>query len=302
MPSFKKSEHKVIQLAVLFSDIVGSSHLYSRFGNEQAKNIIDSSIQGMINIIIERRGKVVKTIGDEVMAAFLSMENAFDCAREMNIYLSNNNQQLRTGICFGQAIIDKRDLFGDTVNNAAYLTKLAQPEQILTNEQSLIKLPQNLRDKCESIDRINLKGDMFKSNIYRCNWEGDNQNLEATLLSARPIDNETSPPTGLKITYEGNVVTIPTNGNKVIIGRDTSSVDLCISDLNTSRQHCSIYYHRHKFILQDHSSNGTYLYPASGGQISLRKESTHLSQKGKITLGKPKETAKTLLEYIQENE
>jgi class 3 adenylate cyclase len=56
--------------AIMFADVSGSSALYKRVGNEQAKATIDDAVQFMTALTIVHEGTLVKTIGDEIMARF----------------------------------------------------------------------------------------------------------------------------------------------------------------------------------------------------------------------------------------
>ncbi len=283
--------------AILFTDIVGSSKLYTQLGNIDAKKTIDRVIDNIIQILPEFRGRLIKTIGDEVMAAFHNIDEAFQCAIKVNSKVSEINLKLRTGVCFGEVIIDQADFFGDVVNNAAFLTRTAHAGQILTDESTYALLPDTHKFRCELFDQIKLKGKRKKTLIYRFNWEEDNFSLSATQL-ARPAEpTDLIANKKLIIIVNGRTIEVTPESEAFTIGRDASAVNLFVTDINTSRKHCSIYHHRDKFIFEDHSSNGSYLYPSSGRKVFLRRETTPLSLTGLISLGLPKESAKTMLQY-----
>jgi predicted component of type VI protein secretion system len=68
------------------------------------------------------------------------------------------------------------------------------------------------------------------------------------------------------------------------MGRD-ASCDVVIGDRKTSRQHARIEKRRDKFVLVDHSSNGTFVTIADEPEVCLRREELMLRAQGRIGLG-----------------
>ena len=68
------------QRAVLFADVSGSSALYKTKGNSEAKAIISHLLNLVQKITVEHKGRVVKTIGDEVMVCFSSGQDSIETA------------------------------------------------------------------------------------------------------------------------------------------------------------------------------------------------------------------------------
>ncbi len=54
-------------LAVLFADVVGSTKLYDTFGDAAAKQMIDECLAVLQSVVLQYGGRVIKTIGDEIM-------------------------------------------------------------------------------------------------------------------------------------------------------------------------------------------------------------------------------------------
>ncbi|NOT82695.1 MAG: adenylate/guanylate cyclase domain-containing protein, partial [Gallionella sp.] len=67
----------VEKLAVLFADVCGSTALYEKLGDDQARKLIADCLQTITEKALAHQGKITKTIGDEVMAVFPSAEDAF---------------------------------------------------------------------------------------------------------------------------------------------------------------------------------------------------------------------------------
>lgn len=70
-----------------------------------------------------------------------------------------------------------------------------------------------------------------------------------------------------------------------VFGRDSNSANLRINSHLASREHCKIVFRRGKFVLIDHSTNGTYVATSQQEEIYLRREELPLVGDGKIALG-----------------
>lgn len=286
-------------LATVFSDIVGSSRLYASLGNERAKQKIDQAISIMRDLVAQHKGTVIKTIGDEIMCSFDDPEIACAAAVNMNQTLNAMHFYLRTGVSFGPVIHDDNDLYGDTVNNAAFLARTAQASQILLDANTYSNLDER-REQCEFFDRIKLKGESEASLIYRLNWEQtDNTALDATVVSSKIVAAARQFDSKLIIKFDDQTFVVNEN-SEVAVGRDQSTVQICVKNKNASRKHCSFAFNRGKFILRDHSTNGTYLLQKGYKEVFLRRESTPLLTSGVISIGQPNKGSDAVLEYILE--
>ncbi len=288
---------------IVFSDIVGSSRLYATLGNQRAKEKIDQALGAMQGIAMYHQGEVIKTIGDEIMCAFQEPDQACEAAIALNQGLNLMHFYLRTGMCFGKVIHDQNDIFGDTVNNAAYLAKGARANQILLDENTYSNLT-DIRSKVEYFDRITFKDQVKNSIIYRLNWEqGSSENLSATIVTSKTPSNTDSfekiSAKQLVLHCEG-VTHCVREGQAVIVGRDKNNVQIVVQHKNASRKHCTIRFHRGKFILKDHSTNGTYVQQKAQKEVFLKQESVPLVDDGSISLGQPISGSERPIEYFLE--
>jgi len=76
------------EAAVLFADISGSTKLYESAGNAVAHAAVENCVNLMRQKTEAAKGRVVKTIGDEVMAIFPRADDAADAAIEMQLAVS----------------------------------------------------------------------------------------------------------------------------------------------------------------------------------------------------------------------
>jgi class 3 adenylate cyclase/tetratricopeptide (TPR) repeat protein len=133
------NQHLTRHLCVMFADVVGSTAFYQQHGDIQGRQFIQRHYDTLSPLIAQHNGKVIKTIGDAVMASFDEPKEAFDCSIAIQHKLWETNQQhtdhtpLQTKISlhYGTALVETNDIFGDLVNMSARLNSLVEPDQIL---------------------------------------------------------------------------------------------------------------------------------------------------------------------------
>lgn len=120
----------VSQVALLFTDLRGSTALYERVGDAAAYNLVREHFRLLATIVRDHDGAVVKTIGDAVMASFVDPAQAVRAALAMQEQIASSadtddNLVLKVGVHAGPSVVvtlnDRLDYFGSTVNMAARL-------------------------------------------------------------------------------------------------------------------------------------------------------------------------------------
>lgn len=279
----------------MFADVGGSSAFYNLLGDAEAKRSIDDILSIVSQLVSSFKGKVIKTIGDEVMCVFDNASNSVKSAIEMQIrlasYLKQKSLTLNIGIAFGEVIEEKKDLFGNVVNEAAHLTYLATSGQILINESCFNSLDVEFASCAREFDQIVFKGASQASNIYRIYWQNEDRHGSETQLMTAEI-NEGILAESINIKFRGEQISVSAAETPYIIGRDGNQCDLSISSTEISRKHCHISYSRGKFVLIDHSTNGTYLSEENKEEIYLRRETFPLSGRIIMSLGLPLDKSK----------
>jgi len=122
----------------LFTDIVGSTELTQRIGDEAAMamlHIHDTIVRDALSAV---GGREVKHTGDGIMASFISAVAAVRCATQIQQALARHKHEeysisVRIGAAAGEPVEQRQDLFGSTVQLAARLCAHAQPGQILVS-------------------------------------------------------------------------------------------------------------------------------------------------------------------------
>lgn len=149
---------------ILFTDIVESTMLTQRFGDEAAMALLDLHNTVVRNALADLGGREVKHTGDGIMAAFLSAAAAVKCAsRIQNDFAGHEDNRrerplkVRIGAAAGEPVEHHDDLFGCTVQLAARLCSHASPEQIVVSSTiAELCLGKNLL--FEDLGEIALKG------------------------------------------------------------------------------------------------------------------------------------------------
>jgi sulfatase modifying factor 1 len=168
--------HKT-DLTVLFTDIVGSTNYFDRFGDTAGLLLLHRHDNYVGSAVAEFDGTVIKTIGDSVMAEFPHPLFAVRAAIEIQRRLLLHNQnvaeaerlQIRAGINCGVGFRRSGDLFGDTINMAARITKRCGPGQILIS-QSVQKSIVKTEIRSRSLGRATLDGKVEPEELYEVLW------------------------------------------------------------------------------------------------------------------------------------
>ncbi len=133
-------------IAILFTDIKGSTALYQRIGDLNAYELVQQHFDWLREATVRHGGAVVKTIGDAVMAAYPDAGRAVAAALDMraaaarfNLAQPDRPVALKIGIHHGAAIAvtlnEELDYFGQTVNIAARVQALADAQEVCITEE-----------------------------------------------------------------------------------------------------------------------------------------------------------------------
>ncbi|TAK55297.1 MAG: adenylate/guanylate cyclase domain-containing protein, partial [Bacteroidetes bacterium] len=140
------SELGIASIAVLFTDLRGSTALYRTIGDTKAFEFVQNHFRFLTESVSKHHGGILKTMGDAIMASFPSGNQALQAALEMQtewkkfcgIYGNYDDIALKIGIHEGSAIAinnkGKLDYFGTTVNIAGRLQKFSRGGDIIMLE------------------------------------------------------------------------------------------------------------------------------------------------------------------------
>ena len=278
-------------LAVLFADVAGSTRLYDTLGDVRAKLMIDECIALMRRVVQQYGGRVIKTIGDEVMCVLPSADNAYLAATDMQHQImslpavSDVKRSIRVGFHFGAVIEENNDVFGDTVNLAARMTGLAKGQQIMTTGATIQRLSPMLRASTRPIAALSVKGKGDDVDVSEVIWQGGDE-----LTMAAPLASISSTVIKLRLSHGTRALVLDPSSHGIVLGRD-ASCDICVEDRGASRQHARIERRRDKYFLVDQSTNGTFVVFAGEGELVLRREEVMLRGSGSVAFGHSVEDA-----------
>ncbi len=116
-----------LEVAILFADVVGSTQLYDKFGDTKASETVALCLDVMKDATHNYNGTVIKTIGDEVMSTFPTVDDAMGAAVMMQSRISSESRQgeripvsIRVGCHFGPVVQEQNDIFGAAVLSLSF--------------------------------------------------------------------------------------------------------------------------------------------------------------------------------------
>ncbi|HEY5622407.1 MAG TPA: adenylate/guanylate cyclase domain-containing protein [Gammaproteobacteria bacterium] len=280
------------QLTILFADVVGSTQLFEQLGDTKARDMVGRCIEIMRVATESHDGKVIKTIGDEVMATFANADDAISAAREMhdNIAAADDlshdrgHVAIRVGCHFGSVVEEEGDVFGGAVHTANRMTSQAKAHQILTTLATVNELTPVWRSMAREIDIATVRGKAEEVVLFEIVWQPD----EATSMLPRvPLPRDKAQRV-LILRCQGGEVRLGDGRRTATLGRAEEN-DVVVKGNLISRVHAKVEASRDRFMLVDQSTNGTYIQTDDGDEIFVRRDSAVLTGEGVIGLGRPED-------------
>lgn len=276
------------QLAVLFADVCDSTTIYEAIGDARALALITQVLARLDQKTREQGGTVVKTLGDGLVGQFKDPDAAFRAAcgmQEAAVALAGGTEpklSIKVGFTWGPVMIEGGDVFGDTVNVCARLVALAGPQQVLTTQETVDALSDDLRGRSRHLYPVLVRGRNEEVEVSEVLWRPDDPDVTEAMSRSRLIAAHRE--WVLKLSYGGDSVTVE-SGASISIGRDKGN-DVVVNDTHVSRVHARIHGRGAHFVIADHSSNGTFVQiDGTDREVQLRREEAMLGERGYIGLG-----------------
>ncbi|GAA1463718.1 adenylate/guanylate cyclase domain-containing protein [Williamsia maris] len=129
-------------VTILFTDLVGFSTWALRAGDDKVLTLLRQVNAATTDIVTRRNGRVVKSLGDGVMAVFVDGADAIEAAHEAGLAVSaitidGYRPQLRAGLHTGKPRRDGDDYLGVDVNIAARVADAASGGEVLATSSTL---------------------------------------------------------------------------------------------------------------------------------------------------------------------
>jgi adenylate cyclase len=280
---------KDLEVAIVFADVVGSTQLYDKFGDTKASETVALCLDVMKDATHQFNGTVIKTIGDEVMSTFSTVEDAMSAAVVMQGRISADAKQddripvsIRIGCHFGPVVQEQNDIFGAAVHTANRMTSQAKARQIVISGGTVERMNPELRKQTRQIDVATVRGKLDEVALYEFLWNPE----EATsMLPTIEWESKAKKAARLILEFRDQNVEVNDQRKSVILGRAEDN-DLVIKGNLISRIHAKVEMRRGKFVLVDQSTNGTFVQNLQGEETFIRRDSAEIRGEGTIGLGR----------------
>ncbi len=283
--------------SVLFADVSGSARLHEKLGDAEALRAVDRCLKRMERGVEGFGGRIVKTVGGELMALFEQPDDATQSAIEMQQRVadlppvSGVKLAIRVGFSHGPVVEGDGEFLGETVTAAARLAGLAKPGQVLTSIQGLDALSPAFKLWARDLGSAAGKGKTTGIKVFEIAQPPEVVPPVANF--APPSDkanNDAAKGARLYLRYNGEVIVLDGRKRFINMGRGTDS-DILIRDRRASRHHARIERRGDVFVLSDNSTNGTFVTLSGELELLLRGEECVIHGKGVICFAGPATSA-----------
>ncbi|MEE8426830.1 MAG: adenylate/guanylate cyclase domain-containing protein [Woeseiaceae bacterium] len=288
---------KDLEVAIVFADVVGSTQLYDEFGDTKASETVAVCLDVMKDATHQFDGTVIKTIGDEVMSTFASVDEAMSAAVMMQAQITLQSKKegnipvsIRIGCHYGPVVQEQNDIFGAAVHTANRMTSQAKARQIVLSGESVDQLGADLKKQTRQIDVASVRGRIDEVALYEFLWNPE----EATsMLPTIEWENRIRKASRLVLSFRDLTIEVNDQNKHINIGRADDN-DLVVKGNLISRIHAKVELRRGKFVLIDQSTNGTFLQNLQGEELFVRRDSTEVIGEGTIGLGRAEQPGSSL--------
>jgi class 3 adenylate cyclase len=278
-------------LTILFADVSGSTRLFETRGDEVARRIVANVLLALAEVSARHGGRVVKTIGDEIMCTFPGPLNGLLAATDMHRRIKGDpefqrdNLAIRIGLHHGEALVENGDVFGDAVNTAARMAdkSLARRDQIVATASTVNGVTNTTGLRVRPLGSAWVLGKQAPIEIVDVLWQEDLAHVTTVQRVMTPIEATPSDRPRLTLRFKSQVFEVD-EATPFSIGRDPAS-SLVVETEWVSRNHALIEWKRGYFMLADRSTNGSWLKIGDDDELFVHRDETHLRRSGSISLG-----------------
>jgi adenylate cyclase len=167
------------RLGLVFSDMVGSTPYFARFGDEAGRMLQQRHLDLVNTAIARTEGRVVDTAGDGAFLCFPQVDAAVgamvDLLQQMaidNDSRSNDERlSVRVGCHFGPVLTDGTLVSGESVNFCSRIAGSANPGEIRLSREAFGALTNvKLRINCRRLKEVSLKGIDRPTELLALSW------------------------------------------------------------------------------------------------------------------------------------
>jgi adenylate cyclase len=179
-------------ITIMFTDMKGSSSIAEEEGDMVSRFLIKKHNDIVFPVINDKKGVLVKTMGDGTLSYFESARDAVAAAVEMQFNINQFNHsrptktaiQIRIGLHTGSSIVEKNDIFGDVVNVASRFQTLALPGEIYISESTFNAIEDKNEFYSRFVKETNLKGVRGIYKVFKIFWDREEIERDKALMSS----------------------------------------------------------------------------------------------------------------------
>jgi adenylate cyclase len=148
------------QMAVGFADLVGFTSLTRQTDEDDLAVLVDRFEGIATDVVAEQGGRIIKTVGDEVMFVADDAATAAEIALQLleRVEAEPGVPDLRVGVACGTVLLRLGDVYGEPVNIASRLTSFARPGSALVDRELAAALEGNKRYRLRRVPPRPVRG------------------------------------------------------------------------------------------------------------------------------------------------
>lgn len=287
-----------VQTTVVFTDLHGSTAVFEALGNARATETVTQITTWIAEQCELSGGRVVKTLGDGVLAMFPDGQSAVNAVVELQrLHFkrimrtpADLRMPMRIGVASGEVEIVAGDCYGDAVNVAARLCDLCGPHQIWANAAALSAVDEARGTTFRILGPISIRGRAEPCTVYQIEWReeetSDFLTMQGQLDPIYASGEVDALGREIELTWMGYAKRFRSFDLPVHIGR-VRNMEFVVNDPRVSRTHARLEWRNGSVVLVDVSSYGTWVRFAGGGgsDVLLRREECVLHGRGELALG-----------------
>ena len=136
-------DQQLAEATVGFADLVSFTALTNELDEDQIGDLVEIFESRCGDVVADRHGRVVKTLGDSVLFLADSAEEGIDIALDIIAVIGRDERlpDVRLGLATGPVVLRMGDVYGPSVNLAARLTTVARRNRVIIDEHTAELLP-----------------------------------------------------------------------------------------------------------------------------------------------------------------
>ncbi len=287
-----------VQTTVVFTDLHGSTAVFEALGNAAATETVTEITRWIGRKCVQGGGRIVKTLGDGVLAMFPDEQHALTSVVELQRAYTSSimpkqvafHMPMRIGVASGEVEIVAGDCYGDAVNVAARLCDLCGPSQIWANAAALKGVGEANGMTFRELGPINIRGRAEPCKVFQIEWHDDVASelmtMQADMDRDDPRNERDALGREIELKWLENTKRFKSFELPIQLGR-VRNADFVVNDPRVSRIHARVEWRNGSVVFVDASSYGSWVrfLGARGSDVLLRREECVLHGKGELALG-----------------